>query len=204
MWPWKRKKKRDIPENDDDIMGPTDEELALREMERELDRMMPGMGKIFRQMQKELERMMPEMVRMIEQVSIQPPKNGAAFRGVRIIIGPDGVPRVEEFGNITKAPDGRPRVTKYREPLTDIFDGEDEYTITVELPGVEKEDVKIRVDGKILEVIAEGVGPFKYRKTIELKEFVDPKASEARFNNGILEIVAKKSGKPMAGKITVQ
>jgi len=80
-----------------ELREPTEDELALREMKRELDRMMPGMGKVFRQMQKELERMMPGMVSMLEQVSVQPPKNGAAFRGVRIVIGPDGVPRVTEY-----------------------------------------------------------------------------------------------------------
>ena len=206
MWPWKKKKGNEpqADDNDDELKEPTEEELALREMERELDRMMPGMGKLFRQMQKELERVMPEMVKMLEQISVQPPKNGAAFRGVRIVIGPDGVPRVEEFGNVQKAPDGKPRVTQYREPLTDIFEGEDEYTITVELPGVEKRDVRVNVDGKIIEVVAEGDGPFKYRKAVGLKDFVDPRASKAHFNNGILEIVAKKAGKPMSGEIEVE
>lgn len=201
MWPWKRKKKKE--DRNDEMREPTEEDLALREMERELDRMMPGMGKIFRQIREELERMMPEMVETIEELSRMPPRSGTAFRGVRIIIGPDGVPRVEQFGNVRKTPDGRPKV-EYREPLTDIFEGEDDYTITVELPGVEKDDIRVNVDGKVLEIIAEGEGPFKYRKALGLMTFVDPKESRARFNNGILEIIAKKAGRPKKGSIAVE
>ncbi len=192
MWPWKKKKKEEP--RDDDLKEPTEDEIMLREMERTLDRLMPGMGKMFRMLTEEIEEMMAA-----------PPRGSQhAFKGIRIVIGPDGTPRIEEFGNIRKTPGGKPTVSEYREPLTDVYEGEDEYTITVELPGVDRKDIRVSVDGKIVEIVAEGEGPFKYRKAIGLSSFVDPKTSKARFNNGILEIVAKKAGKPKRGVIELE
>lgn len=202
MWPWKKKKEK----KDDEIKEPDEHELMLREMERELDRMMPGMGRMFRELERELERTMPEMLRMMEQMMAEmqkSPEGQPVFRGIRIVIGPDGIPRVEEFGNVRKTPDGRPRIAKYREPLVDVIERDDEVIITAELPGVEKKDITVSVDGKIVEIRAEGEGPFKYQKAIGLKGFVDPKTSKAVFNNGILEITAKKASRPGKGKIKV-
>jgi len=168
--------------------------------------MMPGLGRMFREIERELERTMPEMLRMMEEMTREmreTPERQPVYRGIRIVIGPDGVPRIEQFGNVRRTADGRPRVAKYREPLVDVFDRGEEITVTAELPGVEKEDIEVSVDGKTLEILARGEGPFKYRKVVTLRDFIDPERSKAIFKNGILEITAKKSKSPAEGTIVI-
>jgi HSP20 family protein len=200
MWPWK-KKKDDKDDKKEEPEEPTPEELDRemfrREMERELDRMMPGMGKLFRELEKELERTMPEMVRAMEEIARDMSRPGQpVYSGVRITIGPDGVPKIEKFGNVrVSVSESKPEVTKYREPLTDVFEDKDGATITVELPGVEAKDVQVFVKDNTVHIHAEGEGPFKYDKEVQLSFKTGVENAEARFNNGILEVVVKKGDK---------
>ena len=207
MWFWKKKKEKknekDGDKKKDEIKEPDEHEIRLHEMERELDRVMPGLGRMFREIERELERTMPEMLKMMEETTKEMQKNPGKqpmYRGIHIVIGPGGPPRIGEFG---KTAGGKEKIIKFREPLVDVFDRGDEVVITAELPGVEKENVKVCVDGKTLEILARGDGPFKYKKALALEEFVDIKGSRAVFNNGILEITVKKSKTPAEGSIAI-
>jgi HSP20 family molecular chaperone IbpA len=89
-----------------------------------------------------------------------------------------------------KKPLGIPRKTlkEMTEPLTDVFDKDEAVEVYVELPGVEKEDVQVRVRGGCVEVKAGNL-----RKAIELptKEAVSQTAS-SDYRNGVLRIVIPK------------
>lgn len=208
MWFWKKKdkdnKKKDDRENDkkEKTREPDEHELMLQEMERELDRVLPGLGRMFREIEKELERTMPEMIRMMEGGAKATGKRPVC-KGIHIVIGPDGVPRVREFGGAGEPAGNRVKKKDYKEPLVDVFDRGEEIIITAELPGVEKENVSVGVEGKKVEILAKDEGPFKYRKVLKLKEYIDPKRSRATFKNSILEITAKKSKTPLEGAITI-
>ena len=52
-----------------------------------------------------------------------------------------GKPIVESFGNVKKTPAG-PTVEEEREPITDVFDEEEEVRIYAEMPGVNEGDIK--------------------------------------------------------------
>jgi len=53
--------------------------------------------------------------------------NKSFIRGLSFKIGPDGKPRIQEFGNRpTKTPKGNSMISEEREPLTDIIEGKDE------------------------------------------------------------------------------
>ncbi len=210
-WPWKKKKKDPkIPDQggseDGSFPEPDPDEMMRRQLERELDRMFPGMGKMWRQIEKELERTMPEMVRAMEEIMREMSRPAAPGQplvgGIRIIIGPDGVPKIEKFGNVRVEVGSKPQVTKYREPLTDVFEDEDGATITVELPGVDKNDISIEARGNRVHIVADGEGPFKYEKIVNLGFETGTDGAEARFNNGILEIRVKRGGKT-PGKIEI-
>jgi len=54
-----------------------------------------------------------------------------------------GNPVVEPFGNIKRTPKG-PTIEKEREPITDIFDEEDEIIVMAEMPGINADDIKTR------------------------------------------------------------
>ena len=198
MWPWKKRKNSDKEpdKKKDEIREPDPDELMRRQMEQELDRMFPGMGKMWREIEKELERTMPEMVKAMEELMREMSKPGQpVVGGVRITIGPDGVPRVEKFGNVRVQVGTKPKLTEYREPLTDVFEDEKGATITVELPGVEEKDVQIFVKGNKVHIHAEGEGPFKYDKEVALSFNTGVDNAKAQFNNGILEVRVKKGDK---------
>ncbi|WP_297508648.1 Hsp20/alpha crystallin family protein [Thermococcus sp.] len=95
----------------------------------------------------------------------------------------------------------------WREPFADIFDKGDRFVITVELPGVRKEDIKLRVTEDTVYIEAqvrrekelEREGAIRieryysgYRRVIRLPEEVIPEKAKARYNNGVLEIEIPK------------
>jgi len=128
--------------------------------------------------------------------------------GFSVKTGPDGFPIFEEFGNTRMNPFGKtgekPTVDTRREPLTDINETEDQIAITVELPGVNKEDIDINVMEDKVEVNVKTESR-KYFKSIDLKSLVETESSKATYTNGILDLVLKKkeSDKPKGTKVKV-
>lgn len=80
-----------------------------------------------------------------------------------------------------------------------IEESESGYSITLEVPGMTKKDIKITIDNKILKIKGSKKINSKMNSTIN-KEFtanvyIDPKTSSARVENGILTInLAKARG----------
>jgi HSP20 family protein len=99
-------------------------------------------------------------------------------------------PKVETFGNIKKTPEG-PRVDEEREPITDIFDEENEIMIIAEMPGIEEQEIKIELKEDILEISAVNKNR-TYRKELLLPVKVIKSDLQHKFTNGILEIRIKK------------
>lgn len=110
--------------------------------------------------------------------------------GVRITIGPDGVPRIEEFGNVKITKTGKPLLKEEMEPLVDVMEVDDEVWVIAELPGVDKEKIKVRVTEN--KVIIRAENDRKYYKEVELPAEVDPDTAKASYRNGVLEIKIKK------------
>jgi HSP20 family molecular chaperone IbpA len=77
-----------------------------------------------------------------------------------------------------------------REPYTDIIKDEDNIIVTIELPGMDKKEIKINTTNKKLEIRAENKNK-KYYKSITFKEDIDPENTKATYNNGVLEIKIK-------------
>jgi HSP20 family protein len=101
-----------------------------------------------------------------------------------------GKPIVESFGNVKKTPAG-PKVEEEREPITDIFDEDEEIRIYAEMPGVNQEDIKLDLKEDILDISAR-TGDRKYHKEILLPAKVQAETLVSSYNNGILEIKVKK------------
>jgi HSP20 family protein len=117
------------------------------------------------------------------------------MRGPRLWSYPEPGERIAEAGET------------WREPFADIFDRGDKFVITVELPGVRKEDIKLRVTEDTVYIEAqvrrekelEQEGAIRieryysgYRRVIHLPEEVIPEKAKARYNNGVLEIEVPK------------
>lgn len=108
---------------------------------------------------------------------------------VKTLVG--GEPVVESFGNIKKTPKG-PTVEEEREPITDVFDEKEEVRVYAEMPGINKEDIKLDLKEDILDISAKS-GDRKYHKEILLPAKVKPETLTSSYKNGILEVKIKKS-----------
>lgn len=118
--------------------------------------------------------------------------------GFRITVGPDGVPRIEEFGNVRKI--GRkPEIAEEMEPLVDVVDEGDSVRVIAELPGVDKDDIELEAVDKTLIIKAKGKHR-SYYKEVDLPAKVEIDSAKARYRNGVLEVVLKKVEKAGKGK----
>ena len=119
---------------------------------------------------------------------------GPFVYGYSMTVGPDGKPQIQEFGNIRPVSElGRPQldVEEKREPLADVISADGEIKLIVELPGVAKEDIKLRgtEDNMTVSVDTE---ERKYYKKLMLPAKVDPKSAKSKYMNGVLEVTIKK------------
>ena len=114
--------------------------------------------------------------------------------GWSITIGPDGKPVIREFGNVKPSLKGfRPSldIKTEREPLVDVFSEDGSIKVVAELPGVEKQDIKLHATPKTL-TISVNTPQRKYYKELELPAEIDPKTAKSVYRNGVLEVTLKK------------
>ncbi len=133
---------------------------------------------MFEEMLKEFERMEPG-----EHVS------GPFFYGFSINQRPGEQPEIREFGNI-RPESGHIEIGE-RRPLVDVFDGDKNVHVVAEMPGIEREDVELNVEGRELEVKATR-GDRKYHEFVELPADVDIESAKASYRNGVLDITLNK------------
>ena len=124
--------------------------------------------------------------------------SGPLFYGYTMTVGPDGKPSVQEYGN------GKPEhlpISNAREAIVDTIVDEKEKVVKliVEMPGVEKTDVKILVDKNVVDISAEH-GEKKYHSKVPLQQKVDENSAKASYKNGILEIVFKQAVEKQTSK----
>ena len=159
----------------------------------------------FNKMRKQMDSLMRDAIE--GNISDNTAKNPFVF-GFSVKTGPDGFPVFEDFGNTRTRSFGnkgeKPTVDTRREPLTDINETEDQIAITVELPGVSKEDIDINVTEEKEEVNVKTESR-KYFKSIDLNSLVETESSKATYKNGILDLVLtkKESDKPKGTKVKV-
>jgi len=128
---------------------------------------------------------------MIEEVfGDKKGKRNRVVHGFCIEIRPDGKTKVHEFG---KRPSSRrsPLVTKEHKPTADIVEGKDDVAVTVELPGVERQDIDINVTGDALEITVNNPKR-KYHEHLMLPCSVKANTMKATYKNGVLDVIIKK------------
>ncbi len=80
---------------------------------------------------------------------------------------------------------------EYDEPLIDIVEDKNSLKVYVELPGVRKEDIKVKATERKITVAIENQDG-KYYKEIHLPSKVKPEKAKATFRNGVLEVTFEK------------
>ena len=158
----------------------------------------------------EFDRLFDEVRRMFENTDLREMidemlrggmgSNKKFIHGFSINVGPDGKPKLQEFGNKSiKTPEGEPIISDEREPLTDIIEGDEDVSITVEIPGVERDDINLDITRDNLEIKVDTPNR-KYQKNLTLPCDVLPKTTTATYKNGILDIVIKRKEKKKQGE----
>lgn len=103
---------------------------------------------------------------------------------------------------------------------TEIVEEDDYYLLSVDLPGIKKEDVKIEVNNNVLTMSGERkreyIGDKKssthrhertygsFTKSISLPQSIDTNKIEARFEDGVLELYLPKSTETKSHPIEIQ
>ena len=137
---------------------------------------------------------------------------GPIVYGYSMTIGSDGKPKIREFGNVKSSLSERgffgeqqPTISSEREPLVDVSATDKEVKVVVEMPGVRKENIKINVYDKTVEITTEDPER-KYHKTIQVPVDIDIDSAKSSYNNGILEIIFKKKDqeKPKGRQINIE
>jgi HSP20 family protein len=197
----------------------------------------------FDQMRRQMERMFEEQ---LEDMQAKAPKElireyqtpeggkvreiGPIVYGYSATIGPDGKPRVREFGNVRpgiklgistgtglrgaeelKGAAGRgvgaaTQITAEREPLSDVITTDKEVKVVVELPGANKENIKVNAYEGSVEVKADAQDR-KYRRVVDIPSSsadIDLQSVKSIFKNGLLEIVFKRKEKPKGKEVKVE
>jgi HSP20 family protein len=106
-------------------------------------------------------------------------------------------PRIKEFGNMNMreflGSMGEPQPNIRIEPgasksMVDILQADDALHVIIEVPGINKEDIKIDLAGDILNINAQG-NDRKYSEQIELPVKVLSDQIKATYKNGVLEVI---------------
>ncbi len=141
----------------------------------------------------EVRRMEEWMNRMLRNFQGQGEIRGPYVYGFSMRVGPDGKPKIEEFGNIPKRFGLKEEMEEYREPLIDVMEGDKNISVTAELPGVNKEDIDLSLDEDESTLIIKVDTPErKYYKEVKLPCRVKPDKVSATYKNGILDIVLER------------
>ena len=119
---------------------------------------------------------------------------GPFVYGYSVTMGPDGKPQVREFGNIkpeTRMGSPRIDIKEKREPLADVMATNGEIKVIAELPGVDKEDIKLHgIEDRL--TISVDTPQRKYYKEVELPAKIEPKKAKSTYKNGVLEVTLQK------------
>jgi HSP20 family protein len=185
-----------------------------------------GFSDIFRgfeEMRRDMERQFEEQFKSLQSTApkdlvreYETPEGGKVREvgpivyGYSMTIGPDGKPRVREFGNVKSPLRGglfrRPLISSEREPLADVTTTDKEVKVIVELPGVSKENIKVNAYDNSVEVTTTDPEKRKYHEVIEIPPETDIETAKSTYKNGILEITFKKKeqSKPKGKQINIE
>ena len=99
-------------------------------------------------------------------------------------------------------------IERYRKPFIDVVETDKEVIATAEMPGLEKEDIKINITEDRLDISAETKREEEkkekgyiykerrsgsYYRAISLPSTIDPDNAKATYNNGVLQITMPKT-----------
>ncbi|HUR61687.1 MAG TPA: archaeal heat shock protein Hsp20 [Candidatus Thermoplasmatota archaeon] len=167
-----------------------------------MDAWLRSMGMDASEFRKLVDEMQRNMQEALKEFGKDPSKSFVS--GFSVKVGPDGKPSFNTFGNKPSAKPpvpggGMPAIiSDEREPLTDVIEEGGKIAITMELPGVSREDIDLNMTELELEISVDNERR-KYHKRVKLPAKVDPSTTKATYTNGILDVTVAKTGKGNTG-----
>jgi HSP20 family protein len=153
------------------------------------DDLMRGMGIDPSTFERLFDDMQRALGKMLEEGGFEPGK--PYMHGFNFKIGPDGKPHISEFGNRPRAGANPVSLSEEREPPTDVIETDKDVALTLEMPGVEKSDIDLRVTENRVEISVDTESR-KYHKAVDLPTKVKPDTTKATYKNGVLDVVILK------------
>lgn len=132
--------------------------------------------------------------RKFSEVKKTPSLEQPSVYGFSMGFSKEGQPVFQEFGNVSAY-----GVEGYVEPITDVIEKHEKVSILVELPGVRKEEVDLRVSSGSVYIKVD-TEYRKYLKDVKLSCQIKPESTSANFNNGVLEINLQRAMDGSGGK----
>ena len=87
----------------------------------------------------------------------------------------------------------RAQLRAEREPLANVVISDKEVKVVVEMPGIDKKDIKVNAYDNSVEIFTADTSERKYRRIIELPRETDANSiTKATYKNGMLEITFNK------------
>lgn len=121
----------------------------------------------------------------------------------------------EFFPTITKDFDGE-KGESFRQPLTNVSESDKEFVLTMEMPGVAKDDVNVALENDTIIVTAakseetddkgllrREIRSAKFRRSFTLGRAIDREGIKARLENGILFVSLPKLAEAAGRKINI-
>ena len=122
--------------------------------------------------------------------------------GFSMRTGQDGRPVFQRFGDAVGNGESVGNGVN-REPLSDIIERGDTISVTVELPGIEKDDIEVDIDGRRMTINVDDQHR-RIQKEIELPCGVDEESIKATFMNGVLDVVLNKTEDTQPREIRIE
>jgi len=143
----------------------------------------------FERMREEMNRMMENLFGRFEDLDLEKfeKMKSPYVYGMSIRIGPEGKPVIRRFGNWP----GKEKEISEREPLVDVIEEKKNIKVIAELPGVSKNDIKLKGTADSLEIKVD-TPDRKYYKVVKMPVKIKPLTAKASYKNGVLEITVER------------
>lgn len=95
--------------------------------------------------------------------------------------------------------------TDTSQPKTQYQQDETAFHIALDVPGIAREQLAISIEGAVVRIVSREGAPRQYRAAYEMPQDIDAALSEAKLENGVLNLkLTKKVPVNNATEITIQ
>lgn len=88
-------------------------------------------------------------------------------------------------------------------PTAQVKQDDKAWTVTLDVPGVAREDLAINIEGAVVRIETREQAPRRYKAAYELPQEIDVDATAAKLENGVLTLTLAKK-QPVSNSRTIE